>query len=642
MTASALDRLCAALGVEWAYHDGAGRWCEAPRESRMAACKALGWPAGTEAEAAEALACVEASAAARVLPQWWVAEPDHAPGLGCPGPWQLLLEDGTTRQGAAADPLPALPAGLHRLHCGGSDCALIVAPPRLDLPARGWGLTAPLYGLWDGACAGLGSYGLLGGLARDMGGLGASFVGVNPVHAGFPTAPDDFSPYAPSHRERLNILHVAVPGAADPPPDPGDGALIDHGREIPAIMAALEAAHARFLESGPRPAFESWRRAGGTDLDDFATHQALSEHFGPYWRDWPAAFRDPRAPEVAGLARRKDARRIFHLWAQWEAERQLAAAARAARDGGMDHGLYLDLAVGTHIAGAETWADPSRFAAGVLLGAPPDDFAPAGQLWNLAPLAPGALISSGFRPLARILAAQMAHAGLVRVDHILGFERAFWVPPGLPGVYVRMPRDAMLAVARLQAWRAGALIVGEDLGAIPPGLRQALGASGILGCRIAMFERDHSGAYRPPHAYEPTAMAAFSSHDLPTWRGWRAGRDIDWRARLGEVGPDAARAARAARQAACAAFDAAMAAAAPAAATMDADAAAMHRFLGQTGSLLVAVQAEDVFDCTEQANLPGTVHAHPNWRRRLPVPASCMASDARMAALARTMAAAGR
>lgn len=298
----------------------------------------------------------------------------------------------------------------------------------------------------------------------------------------------------------------------------------------------------------------------------------------------------------------------------------------------MAHGLYLDLAVGTHPHGAETWADPWLFARGVSLGAPPDLLGPSGQRWGLAPMRPDALAATGCAALAATIRAQLRFAGVLRIDHILGFERSFWLPDGLPGLYVAMPRAAMLAVVRIEAARAGAVIVGEDLGTIPEGLRAALSDSGILGCRVAMFERDWQGDGRflPPEACIPTALASWGSHDLPSFAGWRLGRDLDWRARLGELPePEAAQAIRAAE---VAAWDA-VAGPAP---------DDLSRHLAATPAALVALQAEDLTGAEEQANLPGTVHEHPNWRRRLAVPAEGLAVLPATVSAAAIMAEAGR
>jgi 4-alpha-glucanotransferase len=607
---SPLEALAAAHGLTRAYRDGAGRPQVAPDAALEAALDALGVgnPAAALPEALQRASTLVVTPGAEV--PW------------DPGPWVLTLESGEERRGEGA--LPPLPMGHHRVVHNDWTVHLLAAPARLPLPPRRWGVTVPLFGLWSGARAGMGSYPMLGDLAERLAPHGAAFVGINPVHAGFPLDPNSFSPYAPSHRRRLNVLHIDAGAAL-----PETGALIDHAATIPAQRAALDAAFAGFPGD---PAFDAFVAAGGGDLRRFALHQALSERFGSWWGAWPEAYQSPESTSVHEFAARSSDRIRFHAWAQWMAERQLSDSQRRARAAGMAHGLYLDLAVGTHPHGAETWADPHLFARGVSLGAPPDLLGPSGQRWGLAPLRPDALAATGCAALAATLRAQLRFAGVLRIDHILGFERSFWLPDDLPGLYVAMPRAAMLAVVRIEAARAGAVIVGEDLGTIPEGLRAALSESGILGCRVAMFERDWDGrgAFLAPEDYTPTALASWGSHDLPTFRGWRAGRDLDWRERLGEL-PDPA-AARTARLAEVAGWDA-LAGPAP---------EDLVRHLAATPSALVALHAEDLTGADEQANLPGTVFEHPNWCRRLDIPAQALADLPATTAAAALMATAGR
>jgi 4-alpha-glucanotransferase len=607
---SALEALAARHGLTRTYHDGAGRLQSAPDASVEAVLAALG--VGNPAAALP-----EALARASTL----VVRPD-VPIPWDPGRWVLTRESG--EETAGEGPLPPLPMGYHRVRHNDWTVHLLAAPERLPEPPRCWGVTAPLYALWQARQSGMGTYPMLGDLAERLAPLGAAFVGINPVHAGFPEDPDNFSPYAPSHRRRLNVLHVETGARL-----PETGALIDYAATIPAQRAALAAAYAAFAGD---PDFDAFVAAGGADLRRFCVHQALSAVHGPYWSGWPEAFRNPDDAAVQAFAARSADSLRFHAWAQWMAERQLSDSQRRARAAGMAHGLYLDLAVGTHPHGAETWADPWLFARGVSLGAPPDLLGPSGQRWGLAPMRPDALAATGCAALAATLRAQLRFAGILRIDHILGFERSFWVPDGLPGLYVAMPRAAMLAVVRIEAARAGAVIVGEDLGTIPEGLRAALAEAGILGCRVAMFERDWQGdrAFLPPSACIPTALASWGSHDLPSHAGWRLGRDLDWRERLGEL-PDPA-AARAARAAEVAAWDA-VAGPAP---------DDLARYLAATPAALVALQAEDLTGSEEQANLPGTVHEHPNWRRRLAVPVDELAALPATVSAAAIMTAAGR
>ncbi len=605
-----LDALAQAAGIIRHFHDGAGRATRAPDETLIAILAAMGIVAETGAQVRAALKRLQAG---RRLPQWAVATPGVPLEIPVRGPsdWVLELEDGQLREGRADGVivLAPLPIGYHWLRLAGARIPLLCAPRRLPDVPRGWGVMVPLYGLRPVGQGGIGDFADLAGAAESLGRAGAGFIGINPVHAGFPADETNFSPYAPSSRERFATHHVAVAHAVPP-----DGALIDYARALPAQGAALEAAFLRFEVEGGDGDFDTWRAAEGTGLERFATHQALAERHGPYWPAWPAALQRPDSAETAAFAAENADRLRAHAWRQWIAECQLGAARAAALRAGMEHGLFLDLAVGTHPDGAETWADPGLFARGVSQGAPPDAFSPAPQIWNLAPMRPDVLAARGFAPLARILRRQLRHAGILRIDHILGFERAFWVPHGLSGAYVAMPRAALLAVLKIEAARADAVIVGEDLGAVPEGLRDEMDASGILGCRVAMFERDWQGdgGFTDPADYAEMSLASFGSHDLPLWRGWRAGTDIGWRARLGSLTTRQASEARVARARDVAAFDAT-------AGTKAGDLAELVGFLGRSRARLVAMQIEDLLGAEEQPNLPGTIHEHPNWRRRLPV-----------------------
>ena len=634
----ALEALAAAAGLISRYHDGAGQWREAPPESIRAVLGALGLSAETDADAADCLHRLQDARSRRRLPEWAVVRADDvarfAIGDG-ESEWRLECFDGELRDGRATHELDLghLPLGRHRLVVGDSVTTILAAPERLPEPPRTWGVTLPLYGLKPERGGGFGTYRDLARAAGALGGLGASFLGINPVHAGFPEDPLNYSPYAPSSRRRLNAFHIET--GTEGPPDGSE--LIEYPEAVARRKKALGGAYAQFCAEGGDPAFDAWRAARGPELERFAIHQALSEVHGPYWTEWPDEYRDLATASVRDFAIAKPDRLRFHAWLQWVAETQLAEAQKAGHDAGMQFGLYLDLAVGTHPAGAETWADPSQFARGVSLGAPPDAFSADGQVWGVAPLSPRSMAETGFSVLAETLREQFRFCGLLRIDHILGFDRTFWCPQDLPGLYVAMPKPAMLAVARIEAAHAGASIVGEDLGNIPEGLRADLHNSGILGCRVSVFERDWhgGGGFLPSTAYDPQTLAAFASHDLPTWRGWRKGLDIDWRERLGDMDGDHAAHERHRRREDVAAFDHVIG-------NHDGSVDALHGFLAGSASRLVALQAEDILGLEEQANLPGTVFEHPNWRRRLPEKASGFLADDRFARTAEIMKNSGR
>lgn len=620
-----LRSLCDAAGVWLSYVDQADARRETGEETARAVLTAMGLPAESEAEVAETLKDLQDRSAARRLPRYVIATAGEATRLDAPLPGAAVLRTEAGEEVPLTDPaaLPALPMGIHRLSAGTESCVVLSAPPSLPLPDRSWGVTLPLYGL---SSSGLGDYADLSEAMYGLNALGAGFVGVNPVHAGFFPHAREYSPYSPSHRRRFNAAHIAVPGE-----EPGeDGALVDYADAYGAKWDALQR---QYAEAGPAEGFDAYLAEGGDDLLTFATHQALAELHGPHWSDWPEELCTPDSPAVQAFAAENGERIRFHAWLQFEAERQLARAAGAGR--GMAQGLYLDIAVGTHPHGAETWQDPDVFAKGVSLGAPPDAFSTDGQTWGLAPLNPRTLIETGFAAFIEMLRRQLRFARLVRIDHILGFERAFWVPEagGLPGAYVTMPRDALLAISRIEAARAGACIVGEDLGNIPEGLQDSLARSGLLGCRVTMFEHDRAGWPRAAESYAEQALTAFGTHDLPTWIGFREGRDIAAREALGSLAAERAEDARSQRRTTVARLDALLG---------GSDADDLFAFLARTPSRLVALGIEDILREGDQPNLPGTVQEYPNWRRRLSVTAGDLGADPRMRRAASIMRAAGR
>ena len=582
-----MDDVARHFGIADATYDLAGHEHRTSPDTVRALLHAMGH------DEASARAAMEAeNAEERVLPRTLVHEASTP--LDVEEEWRLTLEDGTTRQGRG--PVADVPLGRHCIEIGDARTTVLSAPASLPLPDRAWGMTLPLHAL--APTRGYGTYADLAAAARSLDGTGCAFLGINPIHAGFPANPDAYSPYSPSHRRRLDIRYVQ--GTDDG--EPSD--LIDYRTDTPRRLLALRDSFR------PDGAFREWRTSQGSPLERFATHQALSESLGPYWSEWPEEFREPGTAAVRAFASENADAVSFHAWAQWRAHVELLAAADAA--GAMHHGLYLDLAVGTHPHGAETWDDRISFARDVSLGAPPDAFSPDGQTWGLAPFDPRALARTGFASFAETLRAQLTYARMLRIDHILGFERAWWVPrgewAGASGAYVAMPRDELLAVTRIEAARAhagqGAVIVGEDLGNIPPGLQGALAASGVLGCRVVQFESE-GGHARPAHDYPEQVLASFATHDLPTWRGWREGRDITWREKIGDIDTDRGSEARWHRGEDVGALDRLL------------DGRDVHALLAETPSRLVAVQAEDALGLLEQPNLPGTTTEHPNWRRRL-------------------------
>lgn len=647
-------RLAAAMGVAPGWRDIGGRDHETGIDTQIALLAAMGLDAATPERASALLAAREAAAARRRMPPEMVVETGRAAHFHVTGPWLMELEDGGVREGVAEAHLRLEPPeGAHLLRAGGETCLLIVAPPRAPSVAdlagasRIWGAMAPLWGLASRRSLGVGDYVDLAATAETLGELGAAFVGINPVHA-LGAAHEGISPYAPTSRIAYAEAHIApdaAPGFAECEAaralsaEAAEGVALARSGPL-AQWRARDAAAAPALralfEAGGRddPDFTAWLAGRGAALEGFALCEALSLRFGEDWRAWPVGHEGPEAPAARAFARACPDEPRFRLWLQWLADAQLAAAQAAARGAGMAIGLYLDLAVGVRPDGADVWANREAFAQGVSLGAPPDRLSPKGQVWSLAPFAPEGLRACGYAPFRAALRAAMRHAGMIRIDHVLGFARAYWAPDGgEPGGYVAYPFDALMALTRLEAKRARCLVIGEDLGTVPEGFRDRLGASGLYGCAVMQFEREH-GVFTPPRLWRDGVSASFGTHDTPTLRGWLRGREIDWREKVGDYDETQANEARDARAHEIAAFDRMLRAEGFAPDDEASTAASAHAALAASPAPIAALSLDDALGAVEQQNLPGTVHAHPNWRRRLPCAVEALADNVALRELA--------
>jgi 4-alpha-glucanotransferase len=670
---TALERLAERLGVFREYHELDGAHRVAPRETLAACIAAMGVPAGSEAEAAEALAALEAEDAARRMPR------EDAVAAGVEGAWfgphdrawRLALEDGGRIDGPPGAPLPALPQGLHRLEAeDGEAVTLVAAPPHApsvaEVSGRGriWGVTAALYGLVAPRSLGRGDYEDLAVAAETLAARGADFLGINPVHDRG-AAHRGLSPYSPSSRSAFDAGHLAIEkvpefgycsaaqtllaeaGAervAASGAEFGDSALRARVAE-PALRALFATFETTGQRTGRGPAFEAWLEAGGVPRHRQAVFEALSLRHGEDWRRWPVALRDPEGPEVAAFEAAEAPELRYHAWLQWLAEAQIGEAQARARGAGMALGLYLDIAVGVRPGGGEVWARGDAFACGVSLGAPPDMMNAQGQEWGLAPFSPEGLRRADYEPFRAMLRAAMDRAGAVRIDHVLGVERAFWVPEGgdLPGTYVRQPGRMLEALIRLEAARSGTVVVGEDLGTVPEGFRARMAAQGIHGCAVLQFEGGAEG-FRDPATWAAPTLAAFGTHDTPTLAGWWEAEDVAIRETLGHLDAAGAAAARAERGRERVALAHRLATAGLLPAGIDPEAPperlspglrdAVHGLIGASGSAMAAVQLDDALGERTQQNVPGTVEEAPNWRRRHRVPPGELDRDPDVAAAA--------
>ncbi|HSA90714.1 MAG TPA: malto-oligosyltrehalose synthase [Burkholderiales bacterium] len=488
---------------------------------------------------------------------------------------------------------------------------------------RLWGFAAQLYGLRSGRNWGIGDFTDLGRLVEIAAGLGAAVVGVSPLHA------TQGSPYSPSSRHALNVLYIDVEAVPGYEPSPKlrrrlrvlrDADLVDYEAVRRVKLPVLESL---FRKQGPvRP------------RGNFPVFEALREQFGHGWQNWPEAFHRPGSKAVKAFVRRNAARVAFHAWLQRIARAQLDQVQRRARELGMPLGLYVDLALGADRGGAEVWSQQDVYALGASCGAPPDDFSPLGQDWGLPPYSPRALRAKAYRPFVELLRANMPAGGALRIDHVMALARLWWIPQGEKpdrGGYVAYPFREMLAILAAESRRARCLVIGEDLGTVPPELRAALNAAGVLSYRPLLFEKKPSGEYALPGAYPREALVCVTTHDLPTWRGYWSAHDLQLRKRLGlTVDFDRELSAREAEKRELAR--------ALQRENLDLSARSAHAFIARTPCRLALLQPEDVLEMLEQANLPGTLGEHPNWRRKLPLALERWGAEPRVAALAGIMA----
>jgi glycogen operon protein len=636
-----LNRLAKAAGIASEWWDIDGTAHQVSPDTKRALLAAMQFPARSDAQVRESLSRLTDERDRRPLPHALVLREGEASVLTL-GPAQTLpvwltleSEDGEVRDmrteaasevtlmGADGVPVPGWRVTLPTLPCGrwrvrrddlpDIKCGLVVVPARCYLPLaeseRRFGLAAHLYSLRREGDQGIGDFTALARLAEAAGRRGAATIGLNPLHALFPAERERASPYHPSDRRFLDPIYLDAGQPTD------DGPMVDYTRVWARKRAALMDA---FAAAPPDPGFDTFVAAGGPELVRFATFQAIAEtRPGEPWMRWPEELRTATHPGVATFAAAHVESVRFHLWLQWRCDVELDAASRRARDAGVSLGFYRDLAVGCAPDGAEAWAGADELAFGVSVGAPPDPFSTSGQIWHLPPPDPLRMARRGYARFGRLLAANMRHAGALRIDHVMAFTRLFWIPEGgsgADGSYVSYPLSDLLGQLALESARAQCLVVGEDLGTVPEGLREALAAADVLSYRVLWFERD-GPRFRPPASYPARAVACVSTHDLPTLAGWVSGADLEERAALHLLhSPEQATAERAAEKSALkeALKEAGLGA--------EPTPQALHTFIASTPCQLVLAQADDLAGETMAINLPGTDRERPNWRRRIATP----------------------
>ncbi|KAA9162010.1 4-alpha-glucanotransferase [Amycolatopsis acidicola] len=614
-----LSALADAYGVATRYENAEQREVVVDTEVVIAVLAQFGVDASTPGSVERELAEVRRVRDRTTLPPTLVLREGTEHDAGSPA--VVHLEDGTRREIGRTVP-GDLPLGWHKIVTGEREVVLAVVPAKLPEVPPAWGWMLQLYALRSADSWGAGDYGDLAEFARRSAAeLGAGVVLVNPVQAISPTVPVERSPYSPSSRRYANPLYLRVTDTkAFAEADSGTRErilalrpdshteLIDYDAVWTSKVAALELLWPR--ETTPPD----------EDLRDFATFCALAEIHGADWREWPSALRDPHSPEVK-QARKELADRIaFHAWLQELCREQLDHARREAREAGMSVGIVHDLPVGVHPGGADTWALGDAFAARVTVGAPPDAFSQQGQDWNLPPWRPDKLAELGYAPFRDVLRGVLRFADGVRVDHVAGLWRLWWIPPGEPpsrGTYVHYDAEAMMGILALEAHRAGAIVVGEDLGTVEEEVTETLHERGVLSSAVLWFQRDYDSPghpFVPPRDWDTEAMASITTHDLPTVTGWLTEEHVRIREELGLL-TEPGREYEAAREERAALIDFLAEQGIPG----EDPVAALHALLASASSRLLLTAPADVTGQRRQPNLPGTVEQYPNWRIPLPV-----------------------
>ncbi|MCO4880785.1 4-alpha-glucanotransferase [Paraburkholderia caribensis] len=691
-----IDALAARAGFEVEWEDAHHNRKRVPDSTLAALLERMGLPCGNATQIRQSAGALEAELSGRKLPPLMTVECGR--GIALPAAaiksgshYRIELESGslidgrfTAPRGEAALLSPIDEPGYHTLVLNEHRMTLAVAPAQCYTVTDAWramhgddtnapplwGIAAQLYGLRRVGDGGIGDYTALATLAIESAKRGAHALAVSPTHAMFSALPGSFSPYSPSSRLWLNVTHIdpaAVFGAqaAQAALDAAGGAdvwpqletlpLIDWKTATPLKLKVLRVLFERFCandraQDSPRALeFHGFCERGGRALEDHARFEALHAfqllNSGEgYWRKWPDALQDPRSPEVEAFANQHRHEVEFHLFLQWLASKGLSHAQHAARDAGMAIGLIADLAVGCDSAGSHAWSYRDDMLHGVSVGAPPDLFNQAGQAWGLTTFSPRAMRNQGFSAFIDMLRSAFACAGGIRIDHILGLRRLWLVPEGESaknGAYLRYPLEDMLRLIALESWRHRAIVIGEDLGTVPPGFRERLSEHGLAGIRVLWFERTKDGkGFTPPGEWDNGAVGTTTTHDLPTVSGWWRGEDIVWRNRIGQTaaradGRDPVALAQAERDDDRAALWRAFQQAGVAAPDVEppppgeAPVDEALAFVAATPSPLVTFPLEDLLGLVDQPNLPGSIDEHPNWRRRVIQPVDALfANDA--------------
>ncbi|MCX2944502.1 4-alpha-glucanotransferase, partial [Rahnella perminowiae] len=604
--------------------------------------------------------------------------------------WQLTQENDSQTQGEIAagkalDLGALLPAGYHLLTLSQNGnvwpCRIIVVPPRCYEPEallagkKLWGATIQLYTLRSENNWGVGDFGDLKKMVEEVGQRGGAFVGLNPIHALYPANPQSASPYSPSSRRWLNLTYIDVSAVEeftssseaqtwwhsietrDALLQVRSAGFVDYPRVMELKLAALKLAWRLFCglpeNSTRKQDFRQFVAQGGDSLRQQALFDALHVHLrdqglGEWgWPVWPDTYRDAKSADVHEFSERYAGEIAFYQWQQWLAHTQLSECYQRSVELGMPVGLYRDLAVGVAQGGAETWSDPALYCLNATVGAPPDILGPQGQNWGLPPIDPHEMKARAYQPFIDLLRANMAECGALRIDHVMGLLRLWWIPADQDagsGAYVRYPLEDLLGVLALESQRHRCMVIGEDLGTVPKEILASLRDSGVYSYKVLYFEHDKNFRYHPPEDYVSQAMATVTTHDLPTLRGYWEGGDLTLGASLGIYpDPHVLEKLRGERERSKQGLLNALhlKQCVPKSTSRSAENMPMtpllnrglQRYLAGSASALLGLQPEDWLDMSTPVNVPGTNTEYPNWRRKLSRTLEEMFGDAHINAL---------
>ena len=616
MSDSELQDFAQDAGLEVRWTDIGGKTHTVTPDVLRAVLRALGYAAGNRQEIAQSRQQLQSeSGSVPELVTAWVGEDFSVGGERYRAPDQ---------------------AGYHAIEINGVRTTLATAPRRCfsvyDLSdQRLAGLGVQIYGLRGGTSAGFGDFSALAEFSSRAAKRGIAAIAISPVHALFSADSSHISPYSPSSRVFLNPLYAAHGSPGVRPSDGNGNDFVDWPAAAEQKFAALRTAFEQF-DPHDNEAFVAFCKKGGERLHRHALFEVLNGHFRQQnlvsWREWPAPFRDPAHHDVLRFAVGHQREIEFQLYLQFITMQSAERTQQIARDAGMPIGIIADLATGIDPNGSDCWAAPEDVLSGLRIGAPPDLFNAAGQNWGITALSPAQLRRNAFSPFIAMLRGNMGFAGGVRIDHAMGLMRLWVIPEGaggVDGVYLRYPFPDLLRLICLESHRAKAIVIGEDLGTVPQGFGETLAYRGISGMQVLWFQKEWDGTFVAPSRWRQDAVAMTTTHDLPTVAGWWTGRDIEWRAIAGVPSPIGDEVAdrndrNLLKQKLWSALvDAQSVAPSPQPSEPEDVIDGTISFVAKTPCRLAIIAAEDICGLREQPNLPGTIHEHPNWRRRLPV-----------------------